>query len=89
MRLKALTGSGDDLQPCDLIENPDERKKEGTKVECKGKGKIIAVIITITTIFYVSTQSLPIVLSIFYGSFCSLDQWKLVMILVPTVQMKS
>ena len=88
MRLKALTGSGDDLQPCDLIENPDERKKEGTKVECKGKGKI-AVIITITTIFYVSTQFLPVVLSIFYGSFCSLDQWKPVMILVPTVQMKS
>ena len=50
-------------------EKPDERKKEGTKGECKGKGKIIAVIITITTVFYVSTQSLPMVLSIFYGSF--------------------
>lgn len=69
MRLKTLTGSGDDLEPCDLIENPDERKKEGTKGKCKGKGKIIAVIITIMTIFSVSSQSLPIVLSIFYGSF--------------------
>ena len=49
--------------------NQMKEKKERTKGECKGKGKIIAVIITITTVFYVSTQSLPMVLSIFYGSF--------------------